>query len=556
MSMRPLPSPPVPVATAALARAVFPAGCLAMRLRDELGEVFSNADFTGAYPRQGGPALSPATLALVSVLQYAERLTDRQAAHAAAARIDWKYAAGFELADPGFDHSVLSQFRDRLIGNGLEARVLELVLDRCAELGLLRVGGRVRTDATHVVACVRALNRLEFVTETLRAALEALAVAAPDWLAEHDLVSEAWVGRYGARADYWRLPKGEAERSAFAVTVGTDGFAVLDAVATEAGRDNGFTWLAKVPAVALLARVWEQQYVRDRRRTVRQRTGKELPPGAQRIISPYDPDSRVGIKRSTRWDGYKLHLTETCDADGAIPHLITHVAITAAPVDDVAQTLTVEHDLIAAGRGPTEHLVDAGYMGAELIVEAAHLGIDLLGPVPIASGRQEREHRGYGLGDFTIDWDTHTATCPQGKTSTRWIATKVDGHPRIHVDFYNAGCPACPAKPDCTKARYRDLTLHPREQHEALQRRRREQDTDAWRERYPTRAGVEGTIAQAVHACDARRTRYKGLPKVRLEHILIATVINLIRLDAWWTGTPLGPTRTSHYARLELDLAA
>jgi len=213
VSMRPLPSPPVPVATAALARAVFPAGCLAMRLRDELGEVFSNADFTDAYPRQGGPALSPATLALVSVLQYAERLTDRQAAHAAAARIDWKYAAGFELADPGFDHSVLSQLRDRLIGNGLEARVLELVLDRCAELGLLRVGGRVRTDATHVVACVRALNRLEFVTETLRAALEALAVAAPDWLAEHDLVSEAWVGRYGARADYWRLPRPDCMRS-------------------------------------------------------------------------------------------------------------------------------------------------------------------------------------------------------------------------------------------------------------------------------------------------------------------------------------------------------
>jgi transposase-like protein DUF772 len=104
LSMRPLASPPVPVATAALARAVFPAGCLAMRLRDELGEVFSNADFTGAYPRRGGPALSPATLALVSVLQYAERLTDRQAAHAAAARIDWTYAVGLELADPGFDH--------------------------------------------------------------------------------------------------------------------------------------------------------------------------------------------------------------------------------------------------------------------------------------------------------------------------------------------------------------------------------------------------------------------------------------------------------------------
>ena len=190
---------------------------------------------------------------------------------------------------------------------------------------------------------------------------------------------------------------------------------MLDAVAIEADQDNGFDVAGKVPAVALLPASGRSSTSGTGRRTVRQRTGKELPPGAQRIISPYDPDARVGIKRSTRWDGYKLHLTETCDADGTTPHLITHVVTTAAPVDDAAQTLTVEHDLIAAGRAPAEHLVDAGHMGAELIVEAAHLGIDLLGPVPIAGGRQEREGRGYGLGDFTIDWDTHTATCPQAK---------------------------------------------------------------------------------------------------------------------------------------------
>ena len=208
------------------------------------------------------------------------------------------------------------------------------------------------------------------------------------------------------------------------------------------------------------------------------------------------------------------------------------MATTAAPVDDAALTLPVERDLAADGRAPVEHLVDAGYMGAELIVQAAHLGIDLVGPIPLAGARQERERRGYGLGEVTIDWDAHTATCPQGKTTTRWIDTTIDRHPRIHVDFYNVGCPGCPAKPDCTSARLRGLTLHPHEEHEALQRRRAEQDTEPWRKRYAARAGVEGTIAQAVHACDARRARYKGLPKVRLEHVLLTTTINLIRLDA------------------------
>ena len=232
------------------------------------------------------------------------------------------------------------------------------------------------------------------------------------------------------------------------------------------------------------------------------------------------------------------------------------MATTAAPVDDASLTLPAERDLAAVGRIPAEHPVDAGYMGAELIVQAAHLGVDLLGPVPIAGGRQERERRGYALGEFTIDWEAHTATCPRGKTSTRWIDTTIDAHPRIHGDFCNVGAPGCPAKPDCTSARLRGLTLHPREEHEALQRRRAEQDTEPWRQRYAARAGVEGTIAQAVHACDTRRARYKRLPKVRLEHVLLATAINLIRLDAWWTDTPLGTTRTSHYARLELDLAA
>lgn len=121
-------------------------------------------------------------LALVSVLQFAEGLTDRQAADAVRARIDFKYCLGLELVDPAFDFSVLSEFRARLIAHGLEEQALDTVLKRLAELGLLRAGGRQRTDATHVLAAVRAVNRLEFVGETMRAALEALAAAVPDWL--------------------------------------------------------------------------------------------------------------------------------------------------------------------------------------------------------------------------------------------------------------------------------------------------------------------------------------------------------------------------------------
>lgn len=186
----------VPAETAELARAIFPSGCMAMRVRDVLGPIFTDAEFSSLFSSRGRPALSPGLLALVSVLQFAEGLTDRQAAHAVRTRIDWKYALGLSLADRGFDYSVLSEFRARLVAGGLEQRVLDAVLDASAQAGLLKPGGRQRTDATHVLAVVRDLNRLQFVTETLRAALNALAAAAPDWLAGNLQVE--WFDRYCA----------------------------------------------------------------------------------------------------------------------------------------------------------------------------------------------------------------------------------------------------------------------------------------------------------------------------------------------------------------------
>jgi transposase len=191
--------------TAQVARAAFPKGCPAIRIRDALGELFDDGQFAGLFATRGRPALSPARLALVSVLQFAEGLSDRQAADAVRGRIDWKYALGLELADTGFDASVLSEFRARLAVDDQAERLLGQMLARLREQRLLARGGRQRTDATHVLAAVRELNRLELVTETLRAALEALAAAAPSWLIT--LAPDDWYERYGQRARDWRLPR-------------------------------------------------------------------------------------------------------------------------------------------------------------------------------------------------------------------------------------------------------------------------------------------------------------------------------------------------------------
>src|SRR5262249_22127876 len=157
-------------------------------------------------------------------------------------RIDWKYALGLELTDPGFDPSVLSEFRTRLIAGAAEQRLLDMLLDRCRERGWLKARGRQRTDSTHVLARVRAVNRLECVAETLRAALNSLAVAAPEWLRAHSRAE--WVGRYGRRLDDSRMPTGQEERQAYARQIGQDGSALLAAAYASEAPD----WLRRVPA--------------------------------------------------------------------------------------------------------------------------------------------------------------------------------------------------------------------------------------------------------------------------------------------------------------------
>ena len=195
MSVRPRPGVEVPELTARVARAANPKGTTAMWVRDRLEGLWEDEDFAGWYPRDGRPALSPAQLATVCVLQFLDNLSDRQAAEAVRCRIDYKYALGLELEDPGFHHSVLSDFRDRLAEDGRADRLLDLALARLRETGLVKARGRQRTDSTRVLFAGRELTRLELVTEAVRALLEHLASAAPQILDEW--VTAEWSERYG-----------------------------------------------------------------------------------------------------------------------------------------------------------------------------------------------------------------------------------------------------------------------------------------------------------------------------------------------------------------------
>jgi transposase len=540
MSLRPDPLGAIPPETVRVAQAAFPRGNRLLRVRDELGRLYDDATFAALYPTRGQPAAAPWRLATILVLQFLENLPDRDAAEAVRARIDWKYVLGLELTDPGFDASVLSEFRTRLVAGGAEEHLLEALLVRVQASGLLKPHGRQRTDSTHVVAAVRSLNRLELVLETVRHALNAVAAMAPTWL--QTWLPADWLVRYGPRVDNDRLPSWEAARRALAVRVGTDGIALL--TATEAAPD-----LAALPALQTLRRVWWQQFQQTADGSLVWRDPDDLPPASQTIRSPHDPDARLGVKRDRAWIGGKLHVTETCDTDA--PHLLTHVATTPAPVPDTAMTTPIEADLVARGRAPTEHDVDSGYLDAANLVASHVRGIDLVGPPLADTSWQAQAGQGFAAADFTVDWDGRRATCPGERTSVEWReTTSRHGTPVVALRFAQTDCQACRLRPHCTRGAARTLTLRPRAEHEALQAARARVDAGDVTAGLAARAGVEGTMSQVVAVGGVRRARYRGLPKTHLAHLLTAVAINLLRLVAWWEERPRAAVRPPRFVRV------
>jgi transposase len=556
MSLRPHPIAPVPEATARIARAAFPKGNPYLTLRDTLGTMFDDADFATLLPVCGQPSLPPWRLALVTIMQFRENLADRHAAEAVRARIDWKYLLGLALDDPGFDFSVLSEFRDRLLAGHAEHRLLDTLLVHCRAVGLLKPRGQQRTDATHVLAAVRALTRLELLGETLRATLNDLATVAPTWV--QGIAPLAWYERYGKRIEDTRLPQAEAARTAYTEQVGSDGWLLLDTLDT---AEVPKTLLDRA-SVATLRQVWQQHFERlpddaglpgaSGLRRVRLKASPDTPRAAHQVESPYEVDARYRRKGGASWIGYSVHLSETCDP--TTPHLLTHVHTTPATMHEAMCTATIQQALVDKDYAPQEHLVDAAYVDAELLVssQTAH-GITLRGPARPNVHWQTTVEGAYTLADFAVDWEHQQVRCPQGKTSARWTErVHKSKPPYIQVRFSQQACGACGARARCTQAKQaaRSIQLHPQDQWEALQAARAWYASAEGQDVYKRRAGIEGTLAQGVRAFGLRRARYRGLQKTHLQHIAITAAINVERIVAWLEERPRATTRTSRFALL------
>jgi len=544
--LKPEKKPQIPEQTVNVANAAFSNGNIYLTLRDTLGPIFEDKMFQDLYPTLGQPAESPGRLALITIMQYLENLSDRQAADAVRSRIDWKYILGLKLDDPGFDYSVLSEFRQRLLEGKAEVLLLEKLLERCEDLGFLKGKKKQRTDSTHVIAAVRALSLLELVGETMRRVLDEAAQVAPDWLRAH--MKAEWVQRYARRFDGYRLPTSKAKREELAIKIGEDGFYLMEAIYSETGPME----LKSSSKVEILRRIWVQQFYRvDEKVYWRTKDKWGQPPAGKMISSPDDLDAHYCVKRSTEWTGYKVHFTETCQAE--YPRLITQVETTLSTVHDVKITARIQDALALKGRLPEIQLVDEGYMEIDLLLESQNKGIDLIGPVPSSKSWQDRVEGAYDHTQFQIDWEKRIVTCPTQKTSKHCTERKTwRGTPSLTFVFDHQDCLPCPLRMHCSRAKEvgRTLTLYPKEKYEAQLAARQRQQTEEFKHLYGERAGIESTISQGVRRTRLRYARYIGLARTHLQETASAAAINLARLFNWLMGERPKATRISPFLAL------
>jgi len=487
---------------------------------DHLFEKWEEEEFADLYSHEGKPGYSPVILAFVSVFQYMEKLADRQAAQALRMRLDWKYALHLPLEAEGFDFSVLSEFRDRLIKGEAENRVFEKLVEQIRGMGLIKERGKQRSDSIAMLTKVRRLSRIEMVVETLRLAIVELVDTNREWCEE--VLPPSWEDKYGER--FIRQRYSEKEWKEYEANIGDDGAWLLKRLI-----DGGApAELQDLPAVQVLRTVWAQQFQEIQGQMAYKSLKKY--DGHTQIQTPHDPEALYSRKRRFEWLGDKVQVTET--EDEGYPHIITDMVATNSNQTDYEELPLIQMRLIERQCRPSEHYVDAGYMSGPNLAYSQDLEIDLRGPLPEVVTPQDLLPDGITQTQFKMDPEKKIATCPQGHqahnpslTGNTWS-----------FHFPKKVCAACPLRARCCTGkggRTVGMNIH----YELVQKARTRQKTETFKKDYHQhRSGVEGSLSALVRGNGIRVSRYIGQRKRNLQAVFTGCAANLKRTALWLAG--------------------
>jgi transposase len=487
---------------------------------DKLFVKLNEQDFIDLYPRDGQPGLSPVILALVTVFQFIEKLPDRQAAEALRMRMDWKYALHLPLEYAGFNFSVLSEFRDRLIAGEAEGRVFEVLVAQIRAMGLIKEHGKQRTDSIAMLSKVRWLSRLELAVETLRLAVVSLVKVERDWSA--GILPPSWEDKYGERFVMQRYT--EKEWKEYEANIGNDGEWLLNRL-KDGGAPAGMQELSEVK---LLQTVWAQQFREETGKMVFKEVGKY--DGHAQIATPHDPEARFSRKRHFDWVGDKVQVTDSDDA--LYPHIITDIVSTESNLTDHEALPDIQDRLEQRQCKPDEHYVDAGYMTGSNLANSKSKQIDLIGPLASTVTAQHLIPDGITQAQFQVDIQKKNVTCPQGHQATRIVQIKNGWR----FMFSKETCATCPMRSRCCTGK-NGRTIRISTHYELMQLARARQKTEDFKQDYAQhRSGVEGSLSALVRGNGLRVGRYIGQKKRNLQSLFTGCAANLQRTSRWLAG--------------------
>ena len=470
-------------------------------------------------PDNGRPAWDPVRLLGVLVLQFVQRVTDRPAAEAVQYDLRWRLALHLRPGEPTFDPSLLSTFRDRLLGGGQERLVFEAVLDYLVDHGWMPKRSRQRLDSTHVWGLLRDMSRLECIRETIRLLLEAV---------------EATGALPAAWSAYWqRYVEDKLDPRA--------GKTVLKAKAEEAGADILAIWQSAEPCAAitgleafgLLQRVFLEYFEVTPAGDVQER--QISPTGS--VCNPHEPQAQWSSKSTTadkEWVGYKVQVAETVADRPCLPgeptaSFLTAVVTQDATASDKAGMADVFSQQQAMGLDkPATLYVDGAYVSSEALLQAREENRELRGPAPGSPDRGKV----YTVESFDVHVEERYAVCPEGQRSSNCsrLQAKDTGKVSFRIEWNSVTCGNCPRQAQCLGSGQTHRTVVVGELHSLLQARRQEMLTPAFKEEMRQRNAVEGTQSELVRAHGMRQARYRGQAKVRLQNWLIGAAGNLRRL--------------------------
>jgi transposase len=490
------------------ARTIFP---MLERYRDRLATVYCVDN--------GRPAWDPVRFLGVLVLQFALRMSDRQAAEAAQFDVRWRLALHMGAEDATFDPSLLVTFRNRLVDGAQEGLAFEAVLTYLVEQGWVPKRSRQRLDSTHVHGLLSHMNRLECARETIRLFLEDVEV--------DGLLPFRW-------SDYWeRYVESKVDPRA--------GATALEAKAAQAGEDMLTIWkdaagcldIEQREAFVLLQRVFLDNYtVETDGRTHKTRT---QPTGA--VHNPHEPEAQWSSKSTTKdktWVGFKTQVAETVQEQPCAPgeptaNFITAIVTQNATASDkpgMAEVLAEQQNM--GLESPSTLYVDGAYVCGKSLNEAREQGRTLCGPAPASPDRGKV----FTVEAFDVHVEERYAVCPGTQCSSNFsrLEEQSTGKVDFRIEWSKTVCGPCPLREQCVSTGQDHRTIVVGQWHSLLQSRRREMQTDAFRQEMHRRNGIEGTQSELVRGYGLRHARYRGKAKVRLQNYLIGAACNIRRL--------------------------